>query len=321
MNVFMYDKKIIAGYKLESYPNYAQDKIKMYYKDDIFEPYTALQENKYDMIYASSIFTFTDKSMVPPQAICGGTGFDIKNKLPAEIESMRPRQNYGFCTRGCNNKCPWCVVPQKEGRTKPYADVYEIWDGKAKEIKLWDNNILQLPDYFKIICEQLYKENLKVDFNQGLDIRLLTSDVIKQLKKLSHAEYHFAFDASKLDNIVVQKVDLLKKSGINRSTFYVLAGFPRNRTTVREDIEDVLYRLNLLKSLGQNACVMRYKKIYSSQPDSLINKRTRKFYIAIANWANVHQAFQKMDFLKDYISKHKRGSPYKPYFRELGLTK
>ena len=59
------------------------------------------------------------------EIIKGGTGYDIQSHLPVEVDMMQPDYDiypllpkdvaYGFLTRGCPNKCKWCVVPRKEG--------------------------------------------------------------------------------------------------------------------------------------------------------------------------------------------------------------
>lgn len=306
-----------------SYKNYALEKLWMYHslQGDECHEYLPIMAHTFDTIYCFSIFTFTDKSIVDPRAICGGTGFDINKKLPGEVDKLRPKVNFGFTSRGCIRNCSFCVVREKEGDIRPEADIYDIWDGKTKEITLYDNNILALPDHFKLICEQLHKERIKVDFNQGLDIRLIDNDVAQLLSTeyIRHAQYHFAFDNSRLDSLVESKISILKSHGINRSIFYVLVGCKdKPNKTVQEDIEDALYRLNLLKLLGQNAHVMRYRRIHDGQPESLINKETEKYYIPLANWGSVKQAHHAMDFLSEYLD-HERGKPYKKYYQELGF--
>ena len=62
--------------------------------------------------------------------IKGGTGYDLTATLPDEIDLLQPdysiypqidkKTAYGFLTRGCPNRCKWCVVPKKEGKVKPY---------------------------------------------------------------------------------------------------------------------------------------------------------------------------------------------------------
>ena len=95
----------------------------------------------YDKVYVSKVFSFTEDYLYPINADVvekGGTGYDIHQMLPREIDKIQPdysiypqidtKTAYGFLTRGCTNKCKWCVVPQKEGYIHPYMDVEEIAD-------------------------------------------------------------------------------------------------------------------------------------------------------------------------------------------------
>ncbi|WHH58293.1 radical SAM protein [Petroclostridium sp. X23] len=296
----------------EPYPNYAIDKIVMHHTalGDKVQKWEPLLNHLFDIIYCSSIFTFTDKSELPidERWVCGGTGFDIYSKLPSKIEVLRPKKNYGFCSRGCIRNCKFCVVPQKEGFIKEYADIYEIWDGDSKEITLQDNNILAIPDHFYKIAWQIKKENIKVDFNQGLDMRLLDIDAVKILKKLRHFEYRFAFDSPAIEETIIRKTIMLKNNGIKRSSFYVLVGYD---TTIKEDF----YRLNLLKALNQNAYVMRYRKVFDDQPDPNYTEAEIRIYNGMAAWANQHNIFHGMTF--EQFLETERGHWYKKYYQEI----
>lgn len=256
------------------YKNLALEKLRLYYSQqgDEVEDYFAL--NRYDKVYASSIFTFTKKTIVPQGAICGGSGFDLTTNLPLEIEEIEPHLNFGFTTRGCIRKCPFCIAWIKE----PILVVIirylrQLWDGKSKLITLYDNNILAIPEHFENICRQSLELKVTLDFNQGLDHRLLTSEIAKLLKTISHKEYHFAFDHPSYLKGVDKAIDLLQAEGINRCIWYVLVGF---NTTLKED----LARLNHLKERNQNAYIQRYK-------------RDRQ-YIPLARWANQHHIFHGM---------------------------
>lgn len=90
---------------------------------------------------------------------------------------------YGFLTRGCPNKCKWCVVPTKEGKISPYMDIEEIAVNGRKNIILMDNNVLA-SDYGLRQIEKIVSIGIRVDFNQGLDARLVTDDIAQLLAKV-----------------------------------------------------------------------------------------------------------------------------------------
>lgn len=122
-----------------NFPNLAIGKIAAYHRSigDSVEWANPLFGN-YDRVYASKVFTFTPDftDYYDCEVVKGGTGYDYTTKLPDYIDRMQPdysiypnidrKTAYGFLTRGCPNKCKWCIVPKKEGDIKPYMDVDEI---------------------------------------------------------------------------------------------------------------------------------------------------------------------------------------------------
>jgi len=195
-------------------PNLALKKIEKYHRDrgdEVIWDNELFQYNA-DKTYISIIFDWNrNKVQNFLNAEIGGSGWDLGKTLPPEIDRVKPRINLGFTTRGCIRKCPFCVVPKKEGKIRIEGDIYDLWDGKSRDVVLLDNNILALPEHFRKICSQLRKEKLRVDFNQGLDCRLLTEDIAKELAVLSHIEYRFAFDFPEMKPAVTKAIRLLKK--------------------------------------------------------------------------------------------------------------
>src|SRR5690606_4285826 len=114
-----------------------------------------------------------------------GTGYDLDNKLPPEIENIYPDYSlynikntaYGFLTRGCPRNCPFCIVGKKEGlKSYQVADLKQFWN-RQREIVLLDPNLLACKNRIELL-QQLIDSGAWVDFTQGLDIRLMTDDVI-----------------------------------------------------------------------------------------------------------------------------------------------
>lgn len=154
----------------------------------------------YDKVYAFSMFDFTDKSLfVTPDMITGGTGFDVKSRLPKEIEdcdydwSLYPDCDFSIVwfSRGCFRNCPFCIVRQKEGNIHPVKP--KNLNPNGKFIKVMDNSFFANPKW-KSAVKQLIEWNQPVDI-QGFDIRLFDDEQGEALKRLKH--YHsvkFAWD-------------------------------------------------------------------------------------------------------------------------------
>ena len=188
------------------YPNLALCKISRYHKSmgDIVE--WAIPFIHYDVIYRSKVFNFTPDDLTIYDAdkiIKGGTGYDIASRLPDEIDRLQPDYSiyphipkdtaYGFLTRGCPNKCKWCVVPRKEGMIKPYMDIDEIAIEGRNKIVLMDNNILAAGDYAKQQLQKIIDRGYRVDFNQALDARLVTDEFARLLAKVKWIDRRIRF--------------------------------------------------------------------------------------------------------------------------------
>lgn len=275
-------------------PNIALNKIAMWHNqrgDEVIWD-LPMMLNSVEKVYASCLFTRNRQKVENYLGLCptleaGGIGYDFKKWLPDEIEAMKPRINYGFTTRGCIRNCPWCFVPKAEGYIRVVGDIYDLWDGKSKSVTLLDNNILALPEHFTEMCQELQAVGLSVDFNQGLDIRLVDDKVCRLLKQLKFKnELRFSFDQPELTPIIKEKVKLLNKHEIRKHYFFhVLVGF---NTTFEEDLD----RLYLLKALDCRAYVMRHQ-----------NTPREKRYQRLAQWSNQFWTFMKYsfeDFCKAY---------------------
>ncbi len=286
------------------YKNLALLKVEIYHKNkgDSVEHNMFMNYQNYDTVYCSAIFDWTPEKYngLPFDKInTGGTGFSLKTVLSPEIDNIKPHANFGFGTRGCIRKCKFCVVPEKEGKIRIEGDLLDLWDGKAKEIVLYDNNILALPEHFNLICKQARDNKIRLDFNQGLDHRLLTPEFVDIMKSIEHHEYRFSFDHPSYINSVERAIDLLQAKGINRCEWFVLVGFD---TTIQDD----LIRLNYLRSQNQNAYVQRYRHK---------NNKENKILIPLARWANQHHIFQGMtweQFLNHPDNKQYKERKYEP---------
>lgn len=214
-----------------NYPNLALMKISAYHKaqGDSVE-FASAMFGHYDRVYKSKVFTFTqdDHSFYDCEVIKGGTGYGIYTPLPDEIDLLQPDYSlynikdvaYGFLTRGCPNKCKWCIVPKKEGNVRPYMDIQDIAEGNnTKNCILMDNNVLA-SDYGLEQIEKSIRLGYKIDFNQGMDARLITDDIAKLLASAKWLTYiRVACDQSSQIKHVERAYELLRKYGYKKELF------------------------------------------------------------------------------------------------------
>lgn len=298
-----------------NYPNLPLMKISAFHKKqgDNVEWYNPIFSGNevYDIVYMSKVFSFSDDYMYPINAkkiIKGGSGYciELKNgkevynkekdiKLPDEIEHIYPDYSiynientaYGFLTRGCPRGCSFCHVASKEGRCSyKVADLKEFWKGQ-KNIVLCDPNILACKDW-KELLQQLIDSKAKVDFNQGLDIRLMTEEKAEMLKQIKIKMLHFAWDRYEDKNIILPKFKLFKDiTGFSERKLivYVLCNFD---TTIEQDLE----RIYTLRDMGYWAYVMLYDKEHI--PKGHILKKMQR-------WVNNRFIFAKCKKFDDYL--------------------
>lgn len=233
------------------FPNYALMKISAYHKSmgDKVDWWYPLGD--FDKVYSSKIFDFTPENpYLPPDTVKGGTGYDIHSVLPDEIDvmfpdySIYPRCDYaiGYITRGCPNKCRWCVVPQKEGNIKPYRKWQELVRQDSRRLVLMDNNILAC-EYGIQQLESLIDSGYAIDLNQGMDARLVDDRIARILSQLQWIKYiRFSCDTTEQITAIEKTAELLLKHGIRPYKLFVYL-------LVTSDIENAAYRVEKLKQL------------------------------------------------------------------------
>ena len=289
----------IAIYDVDSkIPNLALMKLSAWHKaqgDDV-EHYMPLFREDYDKIYASKIFNFSDSSMLNPERMeIGGTGWDLKKNLPDEIENLIPDYsiyryppNIGFTQRGCRLRCSFCVVPEKEGKPYGVNTIEEIWTQRGSDfLILLDNDFFGNPDWLDR-AEEILDLKLRINFNQGLNIRNIKEDQAEILSKINFSnisgafsQVHFAWDDPRHEKLIHKGLKTCFEAGIKpyRMAFYVLIGY---HSTPEED----LHRVEVLRGYDVDPFVMPYNKEDPYQ---------RKF----ARWVNHKAIFNTVPW-KDY---------------------
>jgi len=251
------------------FPNLALMKLSAWHKrrGDTVEWWSGFAH--YDRVYLSKVFTFTpdhDTVIDADEIIRGGTGYKDYGSLPPEIETTFPDYSIypqytkaiGFLTRGCIRDCPWCVVPRKEGSIRPAADWDDILRPDSREIVFMDNNVLAC-DHGLDQIEQMGYEKVWVDFNQGLDARLITPKVAKLLADLHWIRFvRLSCDTSAMLPVVEQAVSYLREAGVapSRLWAYVLV----------QDVEDAHRRVLALEKMGVLPFAQPYRDFDGGEP-------------------------------------------------------
>lgn len=292
--------------KRKRFPNIALMKISAWHKQHGDQ--VSWDEKDPDIIYASMVFTKNKDSLYflkndyPNAEIhIGGSGYDLDIVLPEEIDSMIPdyslydeQYSINFTTRGCHNNCKFCVVGRKEGRkVMPYMKVEQFHDPKHKKVVLLDNNILALKGWFKENMLYIHDHNLKVDFNQGLDIRLFTKDTINIMKKIDFQELRFAWDTMGVSKIVKRKLKMIENNFDDvkhNCSFYILVECDTN---LLQDLERVHY----LRKRDIPCYIMPYQKIYTDQPEPIRQKHTK----SLERYCNKRDKYYHYDNYWEYL--------------------
>lgn len=219
--------------------------------------------------------------------------------------SLRPDLTYSisFTTRGCPRNCPFCAVKKHE----PEFKVKENWpqdiDITKRQIIFWDNNWLASPNFEKDV-ERLTKFRkvgiTGIDFNQGLDCRLLDEEKIKLLNQVKIQPLRLAFDNCSEDGHIQKTIQLAQKYGFKDIRVYVLYNFEDGNDTP----EYFYYRINEINKLRALAYPMRFRSLNSANGRYISSKWDNKllrglkltlmFYYTKGMISKSHEAFKNI---------------------------
>lgn len=255
-----------------------------------------------DKVYISCIFSKNRNQVQGISSLfncpveIGGYGID-SIQLPIEIEHIMPDYSLynidysiGYTSRGCIRNCSFCIIPKMEGGMRNHASLSEFLCPSHKKLLLLDNNFFASPNWKENIIEMI-KNNLKVSFMQGLDIRIVTDEMASLIFQVKYVDNEFktkrlysAFDWIGLEPQVRKGIEILEKAGVNPKNlmFYVLVGY-------NSIINDDLRRVNILLEYGCKPYIMRYKNT--------------KDLTNLARWIN--RGYYRMMAFKDYKSNYR----------------
>ena len=243
-----------------------------------------------DIIYVTSLFTYAWKhvhdtvdyykrlypkvkiilggiyaTLMPEHARLAGAD-EVHTGLFSEAEGYLPDYSLVpewdasimFSMRGCIRKCAFCAVPRLEGKTTGKAQgIRDLIAPNHKKVILWDNNILGVPNWSDVI-DELSSTGFSVDFNQGLDARLIDDSVARKLREIRIDPVRLAYDIPGERVAVRSSIESLHAAGFSkrRIIVYTLYNFTDTPDEFWSRVTDLL-------SWGSVSYPMRYEPLNS----------------------------------------------------------
>ena len=186
--------------------------------------------------------------------------FDTSGEVNALVHH---NPNATFTSRGCIRNCSFCLVPKLEG------GLVELDDWEVKPI-ICDNNLLATSQaHFDEVINRLLENRISgIDFNQGLDARILTDHHAARFAELpKDTIIRLAWDNIKTEKLYLEAFEKLIKARIKPQQIrtYVLIGY-------NDTPEDARYRLEKVRELGALPNPMRYQPLDALKRNSYVGE-------------------------------------------------
>ena len=195
---------------------------------------------------------------------------------------------FGYASRGCVRKCHFCGVPKLEGGQREAPPLAKLINGvkdkygEKKDLILMDNNITAAARYKEVIAEIRdlgfqagatieraagRPVNRRVDFNQGVDARILakTPMYLREMATVCISPLRIAFDHIGVRQVYETSVRTAADYGIRSLSNYMLYNFM--------DTPDDLYaRLDMNIALNEELGIRIWSFPMRYQPVKLKNR-------------------------------------------------
>lgn len=124
-----------------------------------------------------------------------------------------------FTTVGCNSKCPWCLVPEREGQLRETVDF-------APGYIVQDNNLLQASrGHIERVFSMLSAQCQPACFAGGFEANRVDDWLVERLRSLRIHHIYLAADTDASLGPLERAMGKLRKLNRNQLRVYVLVGF------------------------------------------------------------------------------------------------
>jgi pyruvate-formate lyase-activating enzyme len=198
-----------------------------------------------------------------------GTNDELDSVVPDYELLPEWKANLVFTSRGCIRKCKFCAVPAIEPIKSSRNSFGSLLDARFNKIIFWDNNFFGTPNWREIL-EEIRERNLVVDFNQGIDARLVTEEVAEKLVGIKISPVRMAYDSfnPSFRKSMERAIRLLGEAGFRKRNMmvYVLHNFT-------DSPEDFLQRVRDLLNWGVVAYPMRFEPLQSLEKNKYVAQK------------------------------------------------
>lgn len=236
-------------------------------------PATSLELDPFDEeLYADDVNGKPIEDLVPDYSILEQIGYEY----PVNDAY------FTYASRGCVRKCAFCGVPTLEGMQRDTNSLTSVVEGVSKlygekrDLILMDNNVVASANFKEIIAEIIdlgfergaklkrgrYELQRRVDFNQGVDARILCKDpmYLQQLSRIALKPLRIAFDHLGVKKPYAQAIRYSADAGITELSNYMLYNF-------KDSPQDLFERMRLNVDLNEELDIrifsfpMRYQPV------------------------------------------------------------
>lgn len=236
-------------------------------------PATSLQLDPFDEeLYADDANGTPIEDLVPDYSILDHIGYEY----PVSDAY------FTYASRGCVRKCAFCGVPALEGMQRDTNSLTAVVEGVSKlygekrDLILMDNNVVASANFKDIIAEIIdlgfergaklkrgrYELQRRVDFNQGVDARILCKDpmYLQELARIALKPLRIAFDHLGVKKPYAQAIRYSADAGITELSNYMLYNF-------KDSPRDLFERMRLNVDLNEELDIrifsfpMRYQPV------------------------------------------------------------